>query len=288
MGDATPSAARDYYSMTKPRIVLMSVLTAVAGTVISGQQVGLLAWIGVVVGTALIVASASVLNMYLERDTDGLMPRTSQRPLPQKRVSDGGALVWGFLLAFAATPLLTFAVSPLAGLLGAVAFVLYVNVYTPMKRSSSWSTVVGAIPGAIPVLIGGAVDGSISVSVFSVFALLAVWQLPHFYAIAMYRHKEYARAGMITLQKVVGPKWLRWCITFWAGVQLASSVWVYLSGAAGIYYLVVALLLGSAYLAYSVYGSLTKQGPAWAKRVFLLSIIYLPVVMIGLVANAGV
>ena len=189
----------DLWTLTKPRLSMLVIITAGGGYWLAGSN-DLLSGMLAVGGTTLVVAAANVLNNYLERESDKDMTRTSVRPLPTGRLAPSIALLFGVLLTAISVPLLTFGANPLTGLLAAVALILYVLVYTPMKRVSSMNTLVGAIPGALPPLIGWtAATGSIEVGGLLLFALLFLWQIPHSLAICIYRQKEYESAGLVVL-----------------------------------------------------------------------------------------
>src|SRR4051812_29754215 len=189
---------RAYLELTKPRITALVVFTTATGLWLAPARPALAAVLFPLVGTALIVAAANVLNMFLERDTDALMPRTMRRPLPSGRVSPRGALLFGLLLASLSVPLLTFGAGAIPAILASIALVSYVLVYTPMKRRTAASLLVGAVAGAIPPLIGWtAATGRIDLPGLLLFAVLFLWQVPHFLAITLLRRKEYARAGLI-------------------------------------------------------------------------------------------
>src|SRR5262245_5371775 len=148
-------------------------------------------------GVALIVAGANALNMYLERDVDALMARTKNRPLPSGRMEPSVALWFGIGCSAVAVPAITWLVNPLTGFLAALSLVLYVCAYTPLKRRSTAALLVGAVPGAMPPLLGWtAVTGSLDAPGLALFLTLYVWQLPHFIAISMFRAEDYARAGL--------------------------------------------------------------------------------------------
>ena len=152
------------------------------------------------IGTALIVSASNAFNMFLERDQDRLMERTRARPLPERRLSPEAALVFGTALACAALPLLFLAGNALTGILAGVAFFSYVAVYTPMKQQSPAALFVGAIPGAIPPLMGWtAATGRLDAPGLVLFAILFLWQIPHFLAIAIFRADDYERAGFRVL-----------------------------------------------------------------------------------------
>lgn len=213
---ATPTAAprrvrsplADYFELTKPRIAVMALVTVAAGYLLGSA--GDFHWPGLLntlFGAGLVAAGGSALNHWLERGPDARMHRTSRRPLPSGRVAAPVALAFGVALFVGGVAWLYWTL-PYAGasLAAAATGLLYVAVYTPMKRLTSWNTVVGAIPGALPPIIGwcGAQE-SVTLKAVSLFAILFVWQLPHFYAIAFMHREDYARGGMRMLPVVERP-----------------------------------------------------------------------------------
>jgi protoheme IX farnesyltransferase len=206
-------SGRDLVALTKPRITFIVLATWAAGYAMAPGHLGGWRVLAAMLGTTLVVGSANTLNMWWERDLDGLMARTRKRPLPSGRMAPGVALAFGLLLAAVSLPLL-FAVNAVTGLLGLVALVVYVAVYTPMKQKSTLALLVGAVPGAMPPLMGwtsvtgsifSAGDGSLPAAAASygvqlggvaLFALLFLWQVPHFIAISFFRARDYAAAGM--------------------------------------------------------------------------------------------
>jgi len=263
----------DLVALSKPSILVMSLLTAAGamslapGTPLPSQVIFLL------FGTALIVGSANTLNMWLERDLDCLMVRTKNRPLPGRRLLPRTALLWGALQGALALPILAVAgLVPAA--LGMIALLLYVGAYTPMKQRTHWSIWVGAIPGAMPALMGWtAATGRIDLGGLAVFAVLFIWQIPHTYAIAIYRQREYDAAGMKTLPSMRGVTTTRRAISAFLVVQVLVSTGPAALGIAGPAYLVTALVLGAIVLGQGVAGNGT---PKWARQVFVVSILYLP------------
>jgi protoheme IX farnesyltransferase len=186
---------RDLVALTKPRITTLVLLTGAAGACLAPAHVPMARLLLSLVGTALIVASANALNMWWEREVDGLMSRTRGRPLPAGRMSPDLALAFGLALGVVSVPML-FLVNVATGLLGLVSLVSYVAVYTPLKRHTHLALLVGAVPGAMPPLMGWTtVTGAIGLGGALLFAVLFLWQLPHFAAISIFRKDDYARAG---------------------------------------------------------------------------------------------
>jgi len=230
------------------------------------------------VGTVLIVAAANVLNMYLERDSDAFMSRTMNRPLPAHRMEPDVALRFGLALAAVSVPLLTFFVGALPGLLAAIALVSYVLLYTPMKRQTATALLVGAIPGAIPPLIGWtAATDRVELPGVLLFAVMFLWQVPHFLAITLFRKEEYARAGLIVQpNEPGGEREARANIVRYIVALVAVSLLFVPLGVARGAYLAAAVLLGGAFLGYGLAGLRQDAGPRWARKLFLLSLVYLP------------
>jgi protoheme IX farnesyltransferase len=286
-------AVADLVELVKPRIMVMALLTAAGGLSLApgAPDVGL--WATLMVGMTLLVGAANTLNMYLERDVDCLMARTKNRPLPMNRMGAQVALVFGVVQAAIAVPVLTFGLhgarpfaGPLTGLLGVVALISYVLVYTPLKQRTWLATWIGALPGALPALMGWtAATGRIEIGGLAVFGLLFIWQIPHFHAIALFRHREYARAGLKTLPNQRGDRAAHREIAVYSVVQVAISLTPWLLGVAGGIYAIVAAVMGAIFLGAVGIGLARDAGPKWAKGIFLWSIVYLPVVFTTLVLD---
>jgi heme o synthase len=281
--------ASDVVELTKPRISVMAlVAVAVSGTVARWGQPDIVLVFHAVIGIALVAASASASNQLVERELDASMPRTSRRPLPSGRLSVG--FVVGFALAtgFAGLAHLLAFTDPITALLGAATWVLYVVVYTPLKTKTSLNTAVGAVGGAMPVVLGWhAVGGAWDARLLALFSLLFLWQFPHFMAIAWLYRSDYSRAGMKMLT-VVDPSGQR------AGVQavIAAAALIPVSlfpilsvpGFGSVIYLLVAVLLGSGQLALSV-SFFRNRDEKTARRLLRASLIYLPAILLLLVLH---
>ncbi len=292
---ATPAAsltasrgrAFDFLELTKPRLnSLVVATTAVAYYLGIGQEHSRWVLFHTVVGTALVAAGASALNQLWERDTDALMRRTRQRPLPDSRLSPRQALWFGTLLALAGAGQLFFAVNPLTAAVALVTLASYVFLYTPMKLRTSLSTIVGAIPGALPAVIGwAAATNSLSIQGWVLFGIVFMWQMPHFLAIAWMFRDDYARAG-IPLLPVIQPDGR----TTGAQAVLYSAALVPISflptavGLASAWYLAGAITLGVVLLVLSLEFAATRGMPA-ARRLFFGTILYLPLLWIVLLAD---
>jgi heme o synthase len=276
--------AADLVALVKPNIMVMALLTAAGAMSLAPGDVppGRALWL--ILGTALIVGSANTLNMWLERDIDCLMARTKNRPLPQHRLDPRTALAFGAIQGALSLPALARVNLVTAGL-GLVALLMYVGVYTPMKQRSHWATWVGAVPGALPALMGWtAATGRIELAGLAVFGVLFFWQIPHFHAIAMYRQRDYDAAGLKTLPGTHGIAATRRHIVGYLVVQVAMSLVLVPLGVAGLPYLVTAAVLGAGVLAQGASG-LGSGTQKWARSVFLASIVYLPILFVVMVVD---
>lgn len=281
-----------YLELTKPRITAMVLITTVAGFLMAWSSHGILAGhrLGLLIltfcSTGLIVGGANALNQYLERESDSLMKRTRMRPLPQKRVLPRHALLFGIGLSIMGVALLALTVNTLSALLALMALVSYVMVYTPLKKITPLNTWVGAVPGAVPPVLGYiAAGGTLGREVALLFAILFLWQLPHFLAIAWIYREDYARAGfaMLTVMDPEGDRTSHH-ILFFCGALLAVSLLPSLWGLTGRVYFCGALILG---LAFSGFGMamarVRSKVNAW--RLFIASDLYLPSLLILMLAG---
>jgi protoheme IX farnesyltransferase len=286
---ATPaSLARslaDLAQLTKPRITVIVLATCASGMAMAPGRLPWSRCLAALVGTALVVASANALNMWWERDLDGLMARTRNRPLPAGRMAPTVALSFGLLLGVLSLPFLL-SVNLVTAVLGLLALVVYVAVYTPLKRHSTLALLVGGVPGAMPPLMGwtsvtGSITGGASMPLplavqlggVALFALLFVWQVPHFIAISFFRARDYASAGMKVVPVERGERAAKRQILGYTLLLVGSSLGV--CGLAGTAYLVAACLLGAFFIALSVYGLRQASGNRWARSLFAYSIVYL-------------
>lgn len=275
----------DTVSLAKPRITMMVLITALGGLVLAPGTPTLFTAVALLVGTALMVGSANTLNMYLERDIDALMSRTRERPLPAGRLDPAVALWFGIAQGLVGTPLLTFAVNPLTGMLGVIALLSYVLVYTPLKQRTPAAVWVGAVPGAMGPLLGwAAATSSLDPGGLALFGIMFFWQVPHFHAIATFRVDEYRNAGLKTLPGERGDAVTRREIIVVLIAQVAVSLSLTPLGVAGAPYLAAASMLGAAYFACAVFG-LRSAGTQWARPLFFASLVYLPLLFAVLVLD---
>jgi protoheme IX farnesyltransferase len=216
------------------------------------------------------------------------MTRTRTRPLPTGRLAPEVAVWFGLSLAISGFALLALTVNVLTALLTLAALVSYVFVYTPLKQVTWLALLVGAVPGALPPLIGYAsVSATLSRQAWVLFAILFVWQLPHFLAIAIFRRSEYERAGHKVLPVVRGVAATKRAIVWYSGLLVVTTLLPFAHGMASPVYLALALLSGLAFFGYSVRGLSADAGDAWAKRLFRASMPYLVLVLVTLVATQG-
>jgi len=242
--------AREYFALTRPRILLLVLLTVPAALGLGPGGASRTRLAGVLAGVALLGASSSALNAWWERERDVRMARTAGRPLPSRRIAPIEALLFGLACAAAGFALLLATAHPLAAVLGAATLVHYLGVYTVwLKPRSAWSTVVGSFAGAAPPLLADAADGTIGAMGVLLFAVVFLWQPPHVWAIASYRADEYAAAGFPMLPAVAGrPSARRWSLAF-ALVLLAVTLVPWLEGWFGPLYGVAALAGGGLFVA---------------------------------------
>ncbi len=282
---ASPLAyARDVLLLAKPRLSGLVVLTCAGGLALAPGEIAVARAFLAVLGTAAVVGAANALNSWVERDSDGLMRRTRDRPLPAGRVEPMVALALGVAVPVFAIPILAMVANPLTALLAFVALVTYVLVYTPMKKRSTLALFVGAIPGAIPPLIGWtAVTGRLDPGGLALFALLFFWQLPHFLAISIYLAEDYARGGLVVFALVHGePATRAWIAATSLGLVAAPFALAAL-GVATVAAAVIAAALGAALAGYALSG-LGRTGGRWARSFFLATLAYLPLAFAALLA----
>jgi protoheme IX farnesyltransferase len=283
-GPSLPVSARlaDFWEMTKPGITLMVVLTAGLGFLLAEQgSFQFLLLLHTLIGTGLISAGGSVLNHVLERDTDALMARTANRPLPTGRMNPDVALSFGVLLAVVGLVVHAPAGYQVTAQRGAVAIAGYVFVNTPLKRVSSLATVIGAVPGAIPPMMGwSAVRNEMDAAAWVLFGILFFWQLPHFLAIAWLCREDYARGGfpMLPVLDPEGVRTGRQAILYGAAL-VPVSLLPSLLGLMGTIYFVGALAFGLAYLGFSFAFAQARSNPG-ARRLMLASLLYFPALLL--------
>lgn len=269
-----------FAELVKARLTLMVLITMAVSFYMGATIVDFALLFHVLLGTALVASGAQALNQYLEKDYDALMPRTAGRPIPTGRIRPEVALLYGGAAGALGLIWLALAVNLLTSVIGAVTLVSYVLIYTPLKRVTPLNTLVGAIPGALPPLMGWtAVSGLITVEGLALVAILFFWQLPHFFAISWMYRDEYAKAGfvMLSVEDKSGERTSQNAVSYTLGLLLFSTI-PFLLKMTGPLYLVGALLLGGLFLASAIIFS-RNLTVASARRLFYYSILYLPLLM---------
>ena len=279
--------ASAYLELTKPRITFLIVLTSAAGFGLGSRgSVDYVALLSALFGIALLSSGIATLNQYAERDLDGLMRRTANRPLPSGKLLPWEALAFGTGLTLVAEVYLLVMVNPLSALLGLTVIAGYLFAYTPLKTRSSLSTLVGAFPGAVPPLIGWtAATGSLSIEGWVLFAILFLWQFPHFLAIAWMYREDYGRAGILMLP-VVEPdgRVTAQQIVVYTLMLIPVSLLPTVLGMSGRVYFFGAIVLGLLFL-YSSVRAAFSMSRQQARRLLLASVLYLPLLFILMVLN---
>ena len=268
-------SARDFAMLTKPRLSTLVLVTAGGAMWLAKGPFGLRGWLTLLAVHG-VVAAANAFNCVLERESDKYMARTRNRPLPSGRMDPWVAVVFASGLAAVSLPALALLANGLTALLGCAALLLYVWVYTPLKSRTHWAMVVGAVPGAIPPLMGWtAATGEVSKPAVALFLILFFWQLPHFIAIALFRMPEYRKAGLTSVPLELGEGAARAFAVAYSAALVAVSVLPYFYRAANAGYLATALALGVPFFGYSVWGAWKAAGPKWARWFFFSSLVYL-------------
>lgn len=286
-GEAARSRGADFLSLTKPRLNTLVLVTSAAAYFLGdGLRLPWIHLLHTMVGTALVAAGASALNQHWERDTDRLMRRTRLRPLPDARLHPQDAMWFGIGLAAVGVAQLWLAVNPLTAMVAALTLGSYVFLYTPLKLRTSLSTIVGAIPGALPAVIGWtAATNSLSVGGWVLFGIVFMWQMPHFLAIAWLFRDDYANAG-IPLLPVIEPDGHatgRQAVLYSAALLPISLLPTAIGLTSG-YALFGALTLGIVLMVLSLEFAVSRSMPS-ARRLFYGTIIYLPLLWIVLLAD---
>ncbi len=266
---------KTYYYLTKPGIIYGNAITATGGFFLASKgNFDVLLFLATLIGLSLVIASACVFNNYIDRGIDEKMARTKNRALVKKLISPFNALAYGTVLGLIGFLVLFFHTNLLATLLGATGFFFYVVVYGIYKRKSIYGTLVGSISGAIPPVVGYcAVSNNFDIGAIIFFIILVLWQMPHFYAIAIYRYKDYANASIPVLPIKKGIHTTKVHMLFYITAFIIASTALTTFGLTGYIYLVVMSLLGLKWLLLAVKGFTTEDDGRWARKMFSFSLI---------------
>jgi len=270
--------AVQYYKLTKPGVLFANALSSSAGFLFAAQgHIDFLLFVWLTIGMTLVIASACVLNNYLDQDIDRLMTRTKKRPLIQGTVSGRGAVIFAVILGVLGVVTLALTTSFMVTVIAIIGFVTYVVLYGMWsKRQSVHGTLVGGISGAIPILAGyAAAAGVIDIGAVLVFLVLFFWQMPEFYSIAIYRREEYKKAGVPVISVVKGVDRTKQEIFFYTVAFVLSALLISAFGYAGYVYMIVMTLLGAYWIKLGAVGLKTKDSEKWARKMFRFSLVIL-------------
>ena len=284
---ASKSTALEFWELTKPRLSLLAVITAIVGYLTALQNREPIVLVALIFGTSLAAGGVGALNQFMEREADSRMARTRGRPIPSGSLTPGTALVFGLILCGAGNIALWLCVNQLSALLAVLTQITYLLAYTPLKKRTPWCTHVGAIPGSIPPLIGwAAAEGTISTLGWILFSILLFWQIPHFMAIAWTYRDDYSRAGfpiasvtdptgnVVSWQSLVTTILLVTCSLLPTALQFTST-----------FYSLIATIAGIWFLYYSICFLSRNYRDRAARRLFIVSIAYLPILLGALVVD---
>lgn len=287
----------DYLALMKPELTGLSVLTTLCGYYLaSAGSFSVSRFILVAVSTLLVGGGLGALNQYIERHYDALMRRTEKRPLPAGRMLPAQAIWFGVIILVSGIALMTISVNILSGLLASLISFTYLFLYTPLKRVTIWSTLVGAIPGALPPVMGwAAAGGDISIGAWALFAILFLWQMPHFYSLAWMYRRDYARAGfeMLTVGDENALQTGRQ-VMFYTLALIPVSVTLSIAGVTGWVYSMLAVVLGVAFASYSYLvfrhsgasrNSSIPKVNQYSRQLFFASLVYLPALMTMMIVD---
>ncbi|HZM63845.1 MAG TPA: heme o synthase [Candidatus Saccharimonadales bacterium] len=264
-----------YYQLTKPGIIYGNLLTAVGGFLLASQgRIDFVLFVAVLAGTAFVIGSACAINNYIDRDIDAKMARTKKRALVHGDISGRSALVFAAILGALGFGTLALMTNHITLLVGVIGFVDYLVFYSISKRRSTLGTIIGSIAGATPVVAGyTAVGGSLDIGALLLFLILACWQMPHFYAIAIFRQTDYKAAGLPVLPVVKGVAQAKRHIVGYILLFLTAIGLLWSFGYAGTVYVVVMMLFGFGWLLLGMHGFTARDNTLWARQMFKFSLV---------------
>ena len=272
------SKIRDYITLTKPRLLSSVLFSTAVGYILPANNVATVSpLIYLLFGTTLLGAGAHTLNQWMEQVPDSKMQRTKNRPLPNGRLSKNGALIFGTFISIAGITTLWMSINLLTAAIGLLTIISYLLIYTPLKKKTIANTWVGGITGALPPVIGwSAAKGTLDLEVLPIFVLLYFWQLPHFFAIAWMYRDDYRSGGfkMLSLEDTTGKR-TSFQMLLYGGLLFFPSTAIFVIGQGSLFYLLSSIILGLAFLAV-IFLFFRKSNFENARKVFLASIIYLP------------
>lgn len=279
---------KEYLALAKPRMILTNLITAFGGFwVASKWSIDWMSLVYMLIGSALIMGSGCVFNNVLDRDHDTLMERTKKRAIPTGRIPLRGAIAYGSILGLLGLGVLFYLVNPLTAILGIIGHIAYVIIYTYwLKPTSTWSTSVGGISGAVPPVIGYcAVDGVLDAGAILLFGLLFFWQPPHFWALGIRKKEEYRKAGYPLLPVVKGVLRTKWQMIPYLIALFPTTILLYTMNYVGLVFLIGGLLLLTIWTWQCIAGLFTKDDNAWSMRAFKYSLYYLTFVFVLMIID---
>lgn len=286
---STHSFLSDVIDLTKPKLSLLVMVTTLIGSILAPEHINFFKAFFAFVLITMVVVGGAALNCFLERDIDAKMVRTKDRPLAARRMNPTIALIFGVVMVAIAVPLLCIYINMMTGMLALIAAILYVYAYTPMKQKSELAVYIGAIPGAIPPVLGWtSVMGTIDIMAITLFLILFVWQLPHFFAISLFHADDYNNAHIIVYPNSKGAMITKIGIFVFTGILFITALLPsYFSGASSVY-TKAAFVLSAIFLIYSAYGFFIKKEDKerekeWARNYFYGSLFYLPLLLLALI-----
>jgi protoheme IX farnesyltransferase len=268
-------ATKSYCLLTKPGIMIGNVITTAGGFALASRgRIDVWLFLATLLGICLVIASGCVFNNYIDRDADQKMERTKNRALAKGVISTHSAIVFAIVLGVLGTLCLAFFTNLLATAIALVGFLVYVVLYSFSKYYSIHGTLVGSVAGAIPPVVGyTAVSNRLDLGAFILFAIIVVWQMPHFYAIAIYRLKEYTAAAIPVVPIKKGMKATKIQMLLYIIAFIAVSLMLVVFGYVGALYLLTALVLGLAWLGLCIQGFYAKNDRLWARKMFIFSLV---------------